>query len=1604
MYDPSTTTITATITGANGAKFYNIIYTPPAGGGSEIRHDCLTSGGNGGNVTFTNSLVLPAGFATGVWTITVDEINHGQGCAGNPNRQATTSTTATISAGITVTKTADPTSLGEPGGDFTFSVNVHNDSSVDTVTLESLTDDLYGDLAGLGTCSVPQTIAPGGDYSCSFTGSFLGSSGDSQTDTVTASGTDDDNAPVSETGSATVSITDAASAGITVTKTADPTSLGEPGGDFTFSVNVHNDSSVDTVTLESLTDDLYGDLAGLGTCSVPQTIAPGGDYSCSFTGSFLGSPGDSQTDTVTASGTDDDNAPVSQTGSATVSITDAASAGITVTKTADPTSLGEPGGDFTFSVNVHNDSSVDTVTLESLTDDLYGDLAGLGTCSVPQTIAPGGDYSCSFTGSFLGSPGDSQTDTVTASGTDDDNAPVSETGSATVSITDAASAGITVTKTADPTSLGEPGGDFTFSVNVHNDSSVDTVTLESLTDDLYGDLAGLGTCSVPQTIAPGGDYSCSFTGSFLGSSGDSQTDTVTASGTDDDNAPVSETGSATVSITDAASAGITVTKTADPTSLGEPGGDFTFSVNVHNDSSVDTVTLESLTDDLYGDLAGLGTCSVPQTIAPGGDYSCSFTGSFLGSPGDSQTDTVTASGTDDDNAPVSQTGSATVSITDAASAGITVTKTADPTSLGEPGGDFTFSVNVHNDSSVDTVTLESLTDDLYGDLAGLGTCSVPQTIAPGGDYSCSFTGSFLGSPGDSQTDTVTASGTDDDNAPVSQTGSATVSITDAASAGITVTKTADPTSLGEPGGDFTFSVNVHNDSSVDTVTLESLTDDLYGDLAGLGTCSVPQTIAPGGDYSCSFTGSFLGSSGDSQTDTVTASGTDDDNAPVSETGSATVSITDAASAGITVTKTADPTSLGEPGGDFTFSVNVHNDSSVDTVTLESLTDDLYGDLAGLGTCSVPQTIAPGSDYSCSFTGSFLGSSGDSQTDTVTASGTDDDNAPVSETGSATVSITDAASAGITVTKTADPTSLGEPGGDFTFSVNVHNDSSVDTVTLESLTDDLYGDLAGLGTCSVPQTIAPGGDYSCSFTGSFLGSSGDSQTDTVTASGTDDDNAPVSETGSATVSITDAASAGITVTKTADPTSLGEPGGDFTFSVNVHNDSSVDTVTLESLTDDLYGDLAGLGTCSVPQTIAPGGDYSCSFTGSFLGSSGDSQTDTVTASGTDDDNAPVSETGSATVSITDAASAGITVTKTADPTSLGEPGGDFTFSVNVHNDSSVDTVTLESLTDDLYGDLAGLGTCSVPQTIAPGGDYSCSFTGSFLGSSGDSQTDTVTASGTDDDNAPVSETGSATVSITDAASAGITVTKTADPTSLGEPGGDFTFSVNVHNDSSVDTVTLESLTDDLYGDLAGQGTCSVPQTIAPGSDYSCSFTGSFLGGSGDSQTDTVTASGTDDDNAPVSETGSATVSITDAAAPGAIFSCQHTGQVANVDPIVSPGTPSKHLHIFYGARDVQTTETTADLRTHATTCVETSNHSAYWTPQATLNGQPLTIGTTAAGGGKHFLAYYRCVFGAACSSLQSFPDDFALVVGNANASNPYGESSFGEPHHLQVRTR
>ena len=80
------------------------------------------------------------------------------------------------------------------------------------------------------------------------------------------------------------------------------------------------------------------------------------------------------------------------------------------------------------------------------------------------------------------------------------------------------------------------------------------------------------------------------------------------------------------------------------------------------------------------------------------------------------------------------------------------------------------------------------------------------------------------------------------------------------------------------------------------------------------------------------------------------------------------------------------------------------------------------------------------------------------------------------------------------------------------------------------------------------------------------------------------------------------------------------------------------------------------------------------------------------------------------------------------------------------------MTIDSLTDSIYGDLNGQGDCAVPQTIAAGGSYSCSITVFVSGNAGDIHTNVVTVAGTDDDGNPVGDDDDATVTINDVPSA------------------------------------------------------------------------------------------------------------------------------------------------------------------------------------------------------------------------------------------------------------
>lgn len=805
---------------------------------------------------------------------------------------------------------------------------------------------------------------------------------------------------------------------------------------------------------------------------------------------------------------------------------------------------------------------------------------------------------------------------------------------------------------------------------------------------------------------------------------------------------------------------LAVSKLALPTSLPAPGGNVLFLVSIRNTSvSTDPLTVTSLVDDVHGNLDLKGTCSLPQALYPGQSYRCAFIVPVTGPAGYSETDTVMATAVDDEGETVSATDDATVVIRPVR-ASMEVVKTAAPENIPEPGGLVDYSVLVTNTSKEANLVVTDLKDNLYGDVFTKGTCRQPRslTLMPGEYFACNFKEQVVGQPGDVITDIVTATATANSGEKLEADASAAVEINDVASA-IIAKKLAIPASLSEPGGSVIFQLTVQNISPVDSVTLNALNDDVYGNLNGQGTCIAPQKLAPGAIYHCEFSAQVTGNAGDRQVDVITVTGVDDDGKPVSAQAAAEVVLTDVP-AGIEVIKTASPAVLTAPGGTVSFGVTLVNTSLTDQVTISTLVDDVHGDLNGRDDCALPQTLAPAATYSCTFPVTFNEQAGFTQTDTVSATGISDDGQPVSASDSAIVQVVaDPVPPAIEVVKLAIPRTLPEPGGQAAYLVQIANVSSV-PVRITAIADNLYGNpgaISGNVGCVTPFDITAGARRFCRFRAAVSGDDGDAITDTVTvqacslANGQCQD-PPLTGSDDATVTIT-GTPATILVQKDALPPTLTEPGGAVTFTAEVRNTSIADTVTLNRLEDDIYGNLAGRGDCVLPQTLKPAGQsgdrYRCSFTAEVRGNAGDRQVDVILASGLGDDGEPVSAQDSAEVAILGALPS-IALTKTANPTQLTEPGGAVTFTVTIHNISNGDTLTITDLQDSVFGNLNGRGDCAVPQTLAPNLIYQCRFQEQIQGVSGDLHIDTITLSAHNEDGESLSEQAQASVKVIGAA--------------------------------------------------------------------------------------------------------------------------------------------------------------------------------------------------------------------------------------------------------------
>jgi hypothetical protein len=219
---------------------------------------------------------------------------------------------------IQVTKDSSPASLPEPGGEFTFTVQVANTAQFTSLILDRICDDQHGTIvnntgtacaAGSAsainstTCEVPQTIAPQGSYSCSFKANVNSGTPTTVTDVVTVFGHDQNDNPVSGSDSAQVAITNVAPTATVVKSLVDLACA-----DVNYRVRVNNTDSAESLQLTALSDSGFGSITSIHdnvlatTCAVPQTIAASGNYECDFRAHFCGG---SHTNTVT--GTLNDN-------------------------------------------------------------------------------------------------------------------------------------------------------------------------------------------------------------------------------------------------------------------------------------------------------------------------------------------------------------------------------------------------------------------------------------------------------------------------------------------------------------------------------------------------------------------------------------------------------------------------------------------------------------------------------------------------------------------------------------------------------------------------------------------------------------------------------------------------------------------------------------------------------------------------------------------------------------------------------------------------------------------------------------------------------------------------------------------------------------------------------------------------------------------------------------------------------------------------------------------------------------------------------------------------------------------------------------------------
>jgi len=592
---------------------------------------------------------------------------------------------------------------------------------------------------------------------------------------------------------------------IDVTKTANPTSISETGGDVTFTITVKNVGE-ETVELTSVEDSVFGTI-NLDDFDV-KSLSSGEIATYSFTEFMKNEPSTPHQNTVTVIAKNADGLEATDSDDASVAFTDVTPS-ILVTKTADPTSVPETGGYVTFTVTVENNGT-ETVDLFSSNDDVYGNI-NINLFD-KTTLAVDDIASYSFTEWVSGDVSELHKNTVTVTAKDNDGTSVTKSDYAEVTFTDVIPS-IIVTKTADPILVPETGADVTFTINVKN-TSKESVTLTEASDSVFTeyDVSDFDKTQLyPNEIA-----TLSFTKWVTGDSEKPHVNLFTVKAKDNEDNQAQDDDDATVTFVDVITM-IQVIKTANPTSVPETGGEVTFTVEVQN-IGTEPVTLTKAIDTEFG------TFDIDEfddlTLEVGQKTNLSFSRFVNGEPTTQHENFFTVTAEDGSETEVSDSDNAIVIFTDILPS-VEVTKTAEPTFVPETGSDVDYTVTIKN-TSTEYLEIDSVNDTMVSGIASELYPTLPNGLNPGETYTGTYTVYVDGKYPGSKDNTFTATLKDNDGNSDTDSANATVTFT-ANGPAISITKTTSSSSI-RAGNTVTWTYVVTNTGNVDLLNIE-VTDD-----------------------------------------------------------------------------------------------------------------------------------------------------------------------------------------------------------------------------------------------------------------------------------------------------------------------------------------------------------------------------------------------------------------------------------------------------------------------------------------------------------------------------------------------------------------------------------------------------------------------------------------------------------------------------------------------------------------------------------------------------------------------------------------------------------